>query len=549
LSSIVHSTTFISTMDEATAKLVHRLVVARTQAPPSSTGAVADATLVVSTDLGARPEISRHIFGLMLEHLGRSINGGICDEQDGAARTDIISALRELRTPNLRWPGGCFADGYHWRDGVGPREDRPRRVNHHWGKGVEDNSFGSREFLELCEAVACEPYIVGNVGSGTVQEMSDWLEYLTHPGGTTLSDLRKQHGRIEPHAVRLWGVGNEPWGCGGDMDARTYAAEFRRFACFLSAPLGAPALNRVACGANGRDTAWTEAMMSLCKKVGGSGRVRFSMEALSVHVYCSVRREGITGREQGAAAQDAWFKVMQKAFEFGETLRIHAAIMDRHDPERLVALYVDEWGMWYAEPPDEAAGPVPVLPGAARLEQSCTLREALVATVCLHAMIECCERVKLANLAQAVNVLHCPLRVAGGKLVRTPTFHALEMLTPHMQCQRLDSQLLHGSLFNHGAAAVPRLSAVASADAQCTRIYVSIVHVHPYAPMSIDLELRGVGASAKLHVEQARVLTGDMMCADECIPREAPESVTLAGQSRLRLQLPPRSLLVVTLRV
>ncbi len=533
------------------AELVLRLVATRSHAPPSS-GRDADATLVVSIDLGERPVISKHLFGLMLEHLGRGIHGGICKELEelgDVVRTDVVDALRELRTPNLRWPGGCFADGYHWRDGVGPREDRPKRVNQHWGYSIEDNRFGCKEFLELCEAVECEPYIVGNVGSGTIQEMRDWFEYLTHPGGTMLADWRKEHGRSEPHVVRLWGVGNEPWGCGGNMEACTYAAEFRRYACFLSAPPGAPPLTRVACGANGRDTAWTEAMMRLCKKVGGSGRVRFSMEALSVHLYCSVRREGITGQEQGAAAQTAWFQIMQKAFEFGETLRMHVAIMERHDPERLVSLYVDEWGVWYAQPPEGAAPSQALSRGASLLEQTCTLRDALVAALCLHAMIECCERVQLANLAQAVNVLHCPLRTVGDELVRTPTFHALWLLTPHMQCQRLEGQLLHATQFNHGAAAVPRLSAVASIDEHGAKVHVSVVHVHPHAPMSIGLELRGLGASAKLRVERANVLTGESMCADGCTPRDITESVTLASQSQLQLQLPPRSLVVVILGI
>lgn len=264
-----------------------------------------DALLVVSVDLGDRPTISRHLFGLLLEHLGRCVYDGVWDCHVGTLRTSIVDALRELRTPNLRWPGGCFADGYHWRDGIGSREQRPKRVNQHWGGGLDNNAFGTAEFLDLCEQVGCEPYIVGNVGSGTVAEMRDYHEYLTYPAGSTLAEERRANGRDAPWAVRLWGVGNEPWGCGGDMDVRTYAAEYRRFACFLSAHGSAPPLVRVACGANGRDLAWTEGMMSLCTKRGGSGRVRFAMEALSVHLYCSVRTEGITGHEQGAAEQGA----------------------------------------------------------------------------------------------------------------------------------------------------------------------------------------------------------------------------------------------------
>ena len=544
--------------------------------------AVVEHHLIITSDLGSRPIISRHIFGLFVEHLGRCVYDGLVDAESGRAREDVIAALRELACPNLRWPGGCFADAYHWRDGVGPTAARPRRINQHWGGVIEDNRFGSAEFLELCAAVGCEPYVVGNVGSGTVQEMRDWLEYLTQPDGTTLSIERQAHnaGRTEPWVVRFWGVGNESWGCGGDMDVREYAAHYRRFASFLAPPAGAPPICRIACGANGRDLSWTDGMMTLCKR-GGSGcgakggAARFAMEALSLHLYCSVRAEGLTGHsDEGAAGQAAWFRLMEKARAFGETLAAHVAVMDRHDPERKVSLAIDEWGVWYAgcggsshEPTtgcqrtDAASEPAAataseVRPGGARapplLEQPCTLRDALVAALCLHHMIGACERVFLANLAQAVNVLHAPLTTsaADGALMRTPTFHALAMLAVHQGATRLHTQLTRTSPYNHGAAAVPRISAVASTAADGERHYVSLVHTHPHAGTTMAIELRGFGraSASSMRIESARVLTARTMGSADCAPAQLPpHAARLTEQAVLRVELPPKSLVLVTL--
>ena len=488
---------------------------------------------------------------------------------DGTPRSEVIEALRDLRTPNLRWPGGCFADGYHWQDGIGPREQRPRRVNQHWS-AIESNAFGSAEFLALCESVGAAPYVVGNLGSGTVQEMRDWLEYLTHPGGTTLADLRAAHGNATPWAVRLWGVGNEAWGCGGDMDAATYAAEFRRYACFLSASPGAAPLIRVACGANGRDVGWTETIMRLCRK----GTHHFAMEALSVHLYCSVRAEGVTGWE--APSEATWFTLMKKADTFGQALREHVAVMDRFDPERRVALYVDEWGVWYATkaPPASASDAPPPSPGggaqgtgheampathpagAGLLEQPPSLRDALVAALCIHRMMEHCERVQLANLAQAVNVLHAPLQTVkrpsaahegatSVTIVRTPTFHVLSMLMGHREASRLHVCATRTAPYTYGAEGVPRLSLVGTRCGRTGACHLSIVHTHPHAETTLSIELRGFGVSA-LRVRRATVLTGAMgAVAAERAPLR-PEAAKLNG-STLRVAVPARSLTVVEL--
>jgi len=282
--------------------LTQALAVVHANQQQAASESDASNTLVVSADLGERPQVSRHLFGLFLEHLGRCIYDGVADPS-GCLRDDVAQALLELRVPNLRWPGGCFADGYHWRDGIGPPEQRTRTVNQHWGGGVESNRFGSHEFMALCEAVKAEPYIVGNVGSGGVREMADWLEYLTYAGESSLAAERAANGRAAPWKLRFWAVGNESWGCGGDMSAARYAEEFRRFGCFLRLH-GETPLCKIACGADDDDYAWTATMMQQARK----GR-RWLLQMLSLHVYCSMKVEGVTASAEGEAA---WAVVLGK---------------------------------------------------------------------------------------------------------------------------------------------------------------------------------------------------------------------------------------------
>lgn len=282
--------------------LTQALAVVHANQQQAASDSDASNTLVVSADLGERPQVSRHLFGLFLEHLGRCIYDGVADPS-GCLREEVVQALLELRVPNLRWPGGCFADGYHWRDGIGPPEQRTRTVNQHWGGGVESNRFGSHEFMALCEAVKAEPYIVGNVGSGGVREMADWLEYLTYAGESSLAAERAANGRAAPWQLRFWAVGNESWGCGGDMSAARYAEEFRRFGCFLRLH-GETPLCKIACGADDDDYAWTAMMMQQARK----GR-RWLLQMLSLHVYCSMKVEGVTASADGEAA---WGVVLGK---------------------------------------------------------------------------------------------------------------------------------------------------------------------------------------------------------------------------------------------
>ncbi len=302
---------------------------------------------------GALPEVTidRHIYGHFAEHLGRCIYEGVWVGEDSpipntrGIRNDVVEALRQIRIPNLRWPGGCFADEYHWKYGVGPRDKRPRSINTHWGGVIENNHFGTHEFLDLCEQLDCEPYICGNVGSGTVEEMSQWVEYLTFDGDSSMAAARAENGRQDPWRLKFWGVGNENWGCGGNMRPEYYADLYRRYATYCR-NLSDNKLYRIACGAHAADYRWTEVLMREAARL---------MDGLSLHYYT------VPGswEEKGSATEfdeADWFTTLQKTFFMNELLEKHTAIMDKYDPQRRVALIVDEWGTWYDVGPGTTPG-------------------------------------------------------------------------------------------------------------------------------------------------------------------------------------------------
>ena len=281
--------------------------------------------------------ISRHIYGHFAEHLGRCVYEGLWVGEDSpipntrGIRKDVVEALRKLAIPNLRWPGGCYADEYHWKDGIGPKNGRRKIVNTHWGGEVESNHFGTHEFMDLCQQLGCEPYICGNLGSGTVREMQDWIEYLTFDEPSPMTDLRRENGREAPWKLEYFGVGNESWGCGGNMRAEYYADEYRRYQTYIRNFSGK--IYKIACGPVNDDFHWTETLMR--------SAARF-MSGLSFHYY--VTMPGTTATEFD---EEDWFNTFSKAFLMDSLITRHSAIMDRYDPEKKVGLIVDEWGTWY----------------------------------------------------------------------------------------------------------------------------------------------------------------------------------------------------------
>lgn len=408
------------------------------------------------------PIISKHIYGHFAEHLGRSIYGGIYVGEESTipntdgVRNDIITALKDLKIPNLRWPGGCFADTYHWKDGIGPKEDRPSMVNRWWGGVIEDNSFGTHDFLNLCEVLETEPYLAANVGSSTVQEFTEYVQYVMHGEGSPMSDLRVSNGRKEPWDVKFWGVGNEMWGCGGNMTPEYYANIYRQYATFMTDWNNSDGVYRVASGANGNDYHWTEVLMRDIPKS--------LIEGVALHSY-SV----IDWAAKGPAVnfdEDLYFKTMKSALFMEELITEHVAIMDKYDPEQKVDLIVDEWGGWYEV--EEGTNP-------GFLYQQNTMRDAMIAGTTLNIFNNHSKRVKMANLAQTVNVLQAVILTDEEKMLLTPTYHVMKMYNVHQ-----DSRLLPIKMdtpdYSFGEEKLPALSASASLGND-GKVHISLTNI------------------------------------------------------------------------
>jgi alpha-N-arabinofuranosidase len=497
--------------------------------------------IIVNADLGT-DIISRHIYGHFAEHLGRCIYGGFWVGENSSIpnvrgiRSDVVEALRAIRIPVLRWPGGCFADEYHWMDGIGPREERPAMVNTHWGGVTENNHFGTHEFLDLCEQLGCEPYICGNVGSGTVREMQQWVEYITCEAQGPMADLRRANGREEPWRLQFWGVGNENWGCGGRMRPEYYADLYRRYATYLR-DFGSNRLFRVACGASGEDYRWTEVLMREVGSLPGRpGRAFPFMAGLSLHYYTVA---GSWDQKGSATEFDeaGWFEILKQALRMDELIRQHATIMDAYDPEGRIGLIVDEWGTWHGVEPGTNPG---------FLYQQNSLRDALAACLTLHIFNRNCARVWMANIAQTVNVLQAMVLTREEAMLTTPTYHVFEMLKVHQDATQLPLELDCGP-YECGGRSVLGLSASASRDSE-GRVHLSLCNLDPDEAADVTCELRGVQLSSVT----GRLLTAETITAHNTFER--PDAVrpvpfdgaTLDGTT-LTLHLPSKSIVILEL--
>jgi alpha-N-arabinofuranosidase len=486
-------------------------------------------TLVINADQG-RDTISRHIYGQFAEHLGRLIYDGIWSRQGSGPwrmRDDVVQALRAIRIPNLRWPGGCFADYYHWKDGIGPREKRPTLVNNNWGGVTEDNGIGTHEFLELTQKLGAEPFIVGNVGSGTVHEMQEWWEYVNQPGGSPMADLRRRNGRQEPWNVRFWGVGNESWGCGGNMRPEYYADEYRRYASFLPG-YGSVRPFRIATGPNDQNYNWTEVLM---REAGGM------IDGLDMHRY--IMTGGWNNKGRATLFSEAeWAELMQGAMQYDAVITRHATIMDRYDPNKRVWLVVGEWGTWHRGEPGS---------NPSFLYQQNALRDAITASVTLNIFNKHADRVKMANIAQVVNVLQAMILTQGDKMLLTPTYHVFEMYTVHHDAVLLPI-VLDAGRYTNGDRSMPALSASASRD-RAGRMHLTLTNVDPNQPRTVNVSVRGQSVSSV----SGRILTSDRMNAynsfeqPNAVRPTAFDGARLTGET-LTVQLPAKSIVVLELR-
>lgn len=376
----------------------------------------------------AAPQIPRDLYGHFAEHLGGCIYGGLWVGEDSeipnvrGIRSDVVAALRELRIPNLRWPGGCFADEYHWMDGIGPREDRPSIFNSHWGGVVENNHFGTHEFFDLCEQLGCDAYVCGNVGSGTVLEMQQWVEYITSPADSPMANLRRKNGREEPWRLTWFGVGNESWGCGGHMRPEYYSDLYRRYNTYVRT-YGGLRIQRVACGPSDGDYNWTRVLMQ---------NAHWHMDALAFHSYTILNGKWPPSGSATEFGEQEYESLLREAHKKEDLIVNHSKIMDEYDAEKRVNLAMDEWGVWH--PSEEGTNP-------GFLRQQNTMRDALVAAVHFEIFHRHCERVRLANIAQMVNVLQAMVLTDGADIALTPTYHVFRMNRVHQGAQRVDLDL------------------------------------------------------------------------------------------------------------
>lgn len=405
----------------------------------------------IDSDITDGQIIPKEIYGQFAEHLGSCIYGGLwvgpeseIPNIDGY-RTDVLEALKTLKVPVMRWPGGCFADEYHWRDGIGPREDRPRMVNSNWGGTVEDNSFGTHEFLNLCEMLGCEPYISGNVGSGTVEELAKWVEYMTAPDGP-MARLRAQNGRKEPWKVKYLGVGNESWGCGGNMVPEYYSHLYRRYQTYCR-NFGDNRLYKVASGASDYDYNWTEVLM---KNIGSQ------MDGVSLHYYTVKGWDGSKGSATEFTAEE-YYNTLGKAVEIESVIKRHIAIMDSYDPEKKIDLLLDEWGTWFDVEPGTNPG---------HLFQQNTMRDAMVAALSFNIFHKYTERLKMANIAQIANVLQSMVLTKGDRMVLTPTYHVFRMYNVHQDATYLPLTCSSRTFTDANGRECPVVDATASRNAE-----------------------------------------------------------------------------------
>ncbi len=510
------------------------LVAVRAQAP-AAPGTPAAATATLRADAPG-PVVNRNIYGHFAEHLGRGIYEGIWVGPGSpipntrGLRNDVLAALKALEIPVLRWPGGCFADEYHWRDGIGPREKRPAMINTHWGGVVENNHFGTHEFMDLVELLGTSAYVSGNVGSGTVQEMMEWVEYMTSPADSPLANLRRQNGRDTPWRVPYFGVGNENWGCGGTMRPEYYADEFRRYNTFIKNYDRANPIYRIACGASDENVRWTEVQM---------GAATRQMNGLSLHYY--TLPTGSWGKKGSATGfgEDQWFSTLRRTLRMDDFITRHAAIMDKADPEKRVGLVVDEWGAWYDVEPGTEPG---------FLYQQSTLRDALVAALNFHIFQRHADRVVMANIAQTVNVLQAVILTDKEKMLRTPTYWVFEMFKVHQGGTFLPVDLQSPD-YVFGQERIPMVSASATRAADKSAVHLSLANTSPSQPVTVTVALKGLAAASV----SGRVLTAPAMnahntfAAPDTVQPSAFDGASLKGET-LEVRLPAKAVVVLTLK-
>ena len=481
------------------------------------------------------PELQGHFS----EHLGRCIYEGLYVGEDSlipntnGIRNDAVEALKEIHVPVLRWPGGCFADEYHWKDGIGPKEARKKMINTHWGGVVEDNSFGTHEYMELCRQLGCKTYVNGNLGSGTVQEMSEWVEYMTFEGVSPMADLREKNGHAEPWKVDYFGVGNENWGCGGNMLPEQYGLEYRRYQTYVRQYHPDAKIKKIACGANADDYEWTQKVLeTTCRRIAPSAHGL--MDGLSLHYYTVP----YNWNQKGSATEfdeNDWYLTLDKTLYMETLLTRHSAIMDQFDPDRQIGLIVDEWGTWYDVEPGTNPG---------FLYQQNTMRDALVAGINLNLFNKHCDRVKMANIAQMVNVLQSVLLTDGEKLVKTPTWFVFWLYKQHQDADLVESSM-ETEQIGTKEHSIPNLTESVSIGTD-GKLHITLTNNSISEAYPVDVLV----AQKKVTAVSGNILTGEMHAHNTFENPDAVSCQTFDGaaitENGISLTLPACSVLELT---
>lgn len=492
--------------------------------------------LVIEAD-NPGPVINKNIYGQFMEHLGRGIYEGVWVGEKSKIphtkgyRKDVLAALKDLQVPLLRWPGGCFADEYHWRNGIGPRNKRAVTVNTTWGGVLDDNAFGTHEFLDLTEILGADAYVNGNLGTGTPQEMAEWLEYMTSDSKSTIAELRRKNGRDKPWRVHYFAIGNEAWGCGGNMRPEYYADLYNHWGTFLKVPAdNIPKF--IASGGHTDDTRWADVLTANIKP---SWSLR--MDAVSFHYYTLPTGDwGVKGAALKFSEAD-WIATLKQTLRMDEFIVNNKKVMDKNDPEKKIGFYVDEWGTWY----DVEEGTNPGF-----LYQQNSLRDAVVAALNFNIFHDHADRVHMSIVAQMVNVLQAMILTDKEKMLLTPTYHAFHMYRPFMDATYLPAKLNQTPEYKLGDVTVPAIS-TSAARGKDGKMYLALVNTNPNEASSVSVSVKGFAAQRAV----GRVLTANTMDAHNTF--ENPEAIkpvaytAEASGGKVTLQLPPKSVMVVSL--
>jgi alpha-N-arabinofuranosidase len=498
----------------------------------ASGGAFAADTIGLTIDAGKPgPVINKDVYGQFAEHLGTGIYEGMWVGPKSKIpntkgwRNDVVGALKAMHVPLVRWPGGCFADEYHWKDGVGPREKRPVKVNTNWGGVAESNAVGTHEFFDLVDLLGADAYVNGNLGSGSVQEMSEWIEYMTSDSKSTLAELRRKNGHEKPFKVAYFAVGNEAWGCGGNMTPEHYADLYKNVETFLKAPSSSrPKL--IASGGNDNDTSWSDVLSKQLKR---------QTDGISFHYYTiPTGKWEVKGAATGFPEKE-WLSTLSATLRMDDHIRKNAAMMDKNDPEKKLGLFVDEWGTWYDVEKGTNAG---------FLFQQNTLRDAVVAALNFNIFHAHADRVRMTNIAQMVNVLQSMIITDKDKMVLTPTYHAFEMYAPFQGATTLPLTLSNNPQYTLDGAGIPEISASAARGAD-GKLYLALVNTNPGQAADVAVNIPGQTIKAL----KGRVLTAAAMDAHNTF--QSPQAVKPAPFSatgvdgKVTVKIPAKAVIVV----